>query len=74
MFPRNENRNEGTFAKTTLLRNLPFISQWALTLISVRKWTMDLESASGDVDECPSIFALWSLQLAPNTIEDENIT
>ena len=28
MFPRNENRNEGTFAKTTLLRNRPFISQW----------------------------------------------
>ena len=27
-FPRNENRNEGTFAKTTLLRNRPFISQW----------------------------------------------
>ena len=27
MFPRNENRNEGTFAKTTLLRNRPFISQ-----------------------------------------------
>ena len=26
MFPRNENRNEGTFAKTTLLRNRPFIS------------------------------------------------
>ena len=30
MFPRNENRNEGTFAKTTLLRNRPFISQWTL--------------------------------------------
>ena len=28
MFPRNENRNEGTFAKTTLLRNRPFISRW----------------------------------------------
>ena len=28
MFSRNENRNEGTFAKTTLLRNRPFISQW----------------------------------------------
>ena len=28
MFLRNENRNEGTFAKTTLLRNRPFISQW----------------------------------------------
>ena len=27
MFPRNENRNEGTFAKTTLLRNRAFISQ-----------------------------------------------
>ena len=27
MFPRNENRNEGTFAKTTLLRNRPFILQ-----------------------------------------------
>ena len=27
MFPRNENRNKGTFTKTTLLRNLPFISQ-----------------------------------------------
>ena len=27
MFPRNENRNEGKFAKTTLLRNRPFISQ-----------------------------------------------
>ena len=27
MFPRNENRNEGTFAKTTLLRNRLFISQ-----------------------------------------------
>ena len=27
MFPRNENRNEGTFAKTTLLGNRPFISQ-----------------------------------------------
>ena len=26
MFPRNENRNKGTFAKTTLLRNRPFIS------------------------------------------------
>ena len=25
--PRNENRNEGTFAKTTLLRNRPFISK-----------------------------------------------
>ena len=25
MFPRNENSNEGTFAKTTLLRNRPFI-------------------------------------------------
>ena len=24
MFPRNENRNEGTFAKTTLLQNRPF--------------------------------------------------
>ena len=24
MFPQNENRNEGTFAKTTLLRNRPF--------------------------------------------------
>ena len=31
MFPRNENRNEGTFAKTTLLRNRPFISQWEVT-------------------------------------------
>ena len=30
MFPRNENRNEGAFAKTTLLLNRPFISQWAL--------------------------------------------
>ena len=30
MFPRNENRNEGTFAKTTLLRNRPFISQWGV--------------------------------------------
>ena len=28
MFPRNENRNEGTFAKTTLLGNRPLISQW----------------------------------------------
>ena len=28
MFPRNENRNEGTFAKTALLPNRPFISQW----------------------------------------------
>ena len=28
MFPRNESRNKGTFAKTTLLRNRPFISQW----------------------------------------------
>ena len=28
MFPRKENRNEGTFAKTTLLRNRLFISQW----------------------------------------------
>ena len=27
MFPQNRNRNEGTFAKTTLLRNRPFISQ-----------------------------------------------
>ena len=27
MFPRNENRNEGTFAKTTLVRNRPLISQ-----------------------------------------------
>ena len=26
MFPRNENRNEGTFAKTTLLRNRPILS------------------------------------------------
>ena len=26
MFPRNENRNEGTFAKTTLFRNRPFVS------------------------------------------------
>ena len=26
MFPQNENRNEGTFAKTTLLQNRPFIS------------------------------------------------
>ena len=26
MFPRNENRNEGTFAETTLLRNRPFVS------------------------------------------------
>ena len=24
MFPQNENRNEGTFAKTTPLRNRPF--------------------------------------------------
>ena len=32
MFPRNENRNEGTFAKTTLLGNRPFISQWLLTV------------------------------------------
>ena len=24
MFPRNENRNESTFAKTSLLRNCPF--------------------------------------------------
>ena len=28
MFPRNENRNEGTFGKTTLLRNRLFVSQW----------------------------------------------
>ena len=28
MFPRNENRNKGTFAKTTLLRNHPFVSWW----------------------------------------------
>ena len=28
--PRNKNRNEGTFAKTTLLRNRPFISQMSL--------------------------------------------
>ena len=28
MFPRNENQNEGAFAKTTLLRNRPFISLW----------------------------------------------
>ena len=27
MFPRNENRNEGTFAKTTLLRNRRFASR-----------------------------------------------
>ena len=27
MFPRNENQNEGTFAKTTLLQNRPFVSQ-----------------------------------------------
>ena len=27
MFPQNENRNEGTFAKTTLLRNCPFVSR-----------------------------------------------
>ena len=27
MFPRNENRNKGTFAKITLLRHRPFISQ-----------------------------------------------
>ena len=27
MIPRNEKRNEGTFAKTTLLRNRPFVSQ-----------------------------------------------
>ena len=26
MFPQNENRNEGTFAKTTLWRNRPFVS------------------------------------------------
>ena len=37
MFPRNENRNEGTFAKTTLLRNRPFISQWAF-LVLTKGW------------------------------------
>ena len=37
MFPRNESRNEGTFAKTTLLRNRPFISQWAF-LVSTKGW------------------------------------
>ena len=26
MFPWNENRHKGTFAKTTLLRNRPFVS------------------------------------------------
>ena len=31
MFPRNENRNEGTFGKPTLFQNRPFFSQWALT-------------------------------------------
>ena len=28
MFPTYKNRNEGTFAKTTLVRNRPSISQW----------------------------------------------
>ena len=37
MFPQNENRNEGTFAKTTLLRNRPFISQWAC-LVLTKGW------------------------------------
>ena len=32
MFLWNENRNEGTFAKTTLLRNRPFVSQRFLKL------------------------------------------
>ena len=36
MFPRNENRNERTFAKTTLLRNHPFISRWALLVVDKR--------------------------------------
>ena len=27
MFPWSENRNEGTFAKTTLLRKRPFVPQ-----------------------------------------------
>ena len=34
MFPRNENRNKGTFAKATLLRNRPFISQWAFLVLT----------------------------------------
>ena len=29
LFPLNESRNEGAFAKTTLLRNRPFVSQKA---------------------------------------------
>ena len=37
IFPRNENRNEGTFAKTTLLLNRPFISQWAF-LVLTKGW------------------------------------
>ena len=37
MFPRNENRNKGTFAKTTLLRNRPFVPG------DTRKRFLDLE-------------------------------
>ena len=37
MFPWNENRNEGTFAKTTLLRNRPFVSRQALSSVARSK-------------------------------------
>ena len=36
MFPRNENRNEGTFAKTTLLRKPPFYLPMTLFGVDIR--------------------------------------
>ena len=47
MFPRIENRNKGTFAKTTLLRNRPFVSQWKGDLTINYVWEQQIAANEG---------------------------
>ena len=53
MLPRNENRNEGTFAKTTLLQNRPFISPGCLSAgFRGLKCRFFLKSQKKETDKC----------------------
>ena len=46
MFPRNENRNEGTFAKTTLFRNRPLFSQWLGKEVTIAEESLRFQIAT----------------------------
>ena len=55
ILPRNENRNEGTFAKTTLLRNRPFVSSRYLSLYFVPLLPLGIDVQTQD-------FPSWTMQ------------